>query len=187
MIAALRGYFRFRSTCGDEVHTLIGVLAYPMRWALSSLPQTLSSTEVERLEAVLGSATGRSPHRADAMVRCALDLGLRRGEIAGLSLDDIDWRAGTLRLRHTKGQREDCLPLPQATGRAIADYLRLERPQTRVGRSLSATRPPSVSPSVRIRSPRRSAKPTRAPAYPIPGRICCATPWPTVCSRAAVR
>jgi len=130
MIAALRGYFRFRSTCGDEVHALIGVLAYPMRWALSSLPQTLSSTEVERLEAVLGEATGRSPHRADAMVRCALDLGLRRGEIAGLSLDDIDWRAGTLRLRRTKGQREDCLPLPQATGRAIADCLRLERPQT---------------------------------------------------------
>ncbi len=130
MIAALRGYFRFRSTCGDDVHALIGVLAYPMRWALSSLPQTLSSTEVERLEAVLGDATGRSPHRAEAMVRCALDLGLRRGEIAGLSLDDIDWRAGTLRLRRTKGQREDCLPLPQATGRAIADYLRRERPQT---------------------------------------------------------
>jgi len=53
MIAALRGYFRFRSACGDEVHALIGVLAYPMRWALSSLPQTLSSTEVERIEAVL--------------------------------------------------------------------------------------------------------------------------------------
>ncbi|HYN59594.1 MAG TPA: site-specific integrase [Rubrivivax sp.] len=130
MIAALRGYFRFRSTCGDEVHALIGVLAYPMRWALSSLPQTLSSTEIKRLDAVLGGGAGLSPHRTEAMVRCALDLGLRRGEIAGLSLDDIDWRAGTLRLRHTKGQREDCLPLPQATGRAIADYLQLERPQT---------------------------------------------------------
>ena len=130
MIAALRGYFRFRSTCGDEVHALIGVLAYPMRWKLSSLPQALSSTEVERLEAVLGGGAGISPHRAEAMVRCALDLGLRRGEIAGLSLDDIDWRAGTLRLRRTKGHREDRLPLPEATGRAIADYLRLERPQT---------------------------------------------------------
>jgi site-specific recombinase XerD len=130
VIAALRGYFRFRVTCGDAVHALFGVLAYPMRQALSSLPQTLSSTEVERLEAVLGDAPGRSPHRARAMVRCALDLGLRRGEIAGLSLDDIDWRAGTLRLRRTKGLRESRLPLPEATGRAIADYLRLERPHT---------------------------------------------------------
>ncbi len=64
------------------------------------------------------------------MVRCALDLGLRRGEIAKLALDDIDWRAGTIRLRRTKGGREDMLPLPETTGRTIADYLRLERPQT---------------------------------------------------------
>jgi integrase len=55
------------------------------------------------------------------MVRLALDLGLRRGEIAGLALDDIDWRVGTIRLRRTKGGREDTLPLPEATGRAIAD------------------------------------------------------------------
>jgi integrase len=120
---------RFRTTCGDQVHALIGVLAYPIQWKLASLPQALSSTEVERLEAALGGE-GRSARRSDAMVRCALDLGLRRGEVAGLSLDDIDWRAGTITLRGTKGRREDCLPLPAATARAIADYLRLERPQT---------------------------------------------------------
>jgi site-specific recombinase XerD len=129
MISALRGYFRFRTTCGDKVHGLIGVLAYPIKWKLASLPKALSSTEVERLEAALGGE-GRSARRSDAMVRCALDLGLRRGEVAGLSLDDIDWRAGTITLRGTKGRREDCLPLPAATARAIADYLRLERPQT---------------------------------------------------------
>ena len=62
------------------------------------------------------------------MVRCALDLGLRVGEIAKLSLDDIDWHAGTVTLRRTKSRREDILPLPPATGRAIAEYLRFERP-----------------------------------------------------------
>ena len=129
MIAALRGYFRFRTACGDQVHGLIGVLAYPIQWKLASLPQALSNAEVERLEAALGGE-GPSARRSDAMVRCALDLGLRRGEVAGLSLDDIDWRAGTITLRGTKGRREDCLPLPVATARAIADYLRLERPQT---------------------------------------------------------
>ena len=129
MISALRGYFRFRTTCGDQVHALIGVLAYPIKWKLASLPQALSSAEVERLEASLGGE-GPSTRRSDAMVRCALDLGLRRGEIAGLSLDDIDWRAGTITLRRTKGRREDILPLPETTGRTIADYLRLERPQT---------------------------------------------------------
>jgi len=129
MIAALRGYFRFRTTCCDQVHALIGVLAYPIKWKLASLPKALSGAEVERLEASLGGEWP-SARRSDAMVRCALDLGLRRGEIAGLALEDIDWRAGTITLRRTKGGREDVLPLPQTTGRAIADYLRLERPQT---------------------------------------------------------
>jgi integrase len=68
--------------------------------------------------------------RADAMVRCALDLGLRIGEVARLGLDDIDWRAGTVTLRRTKGRREDVMPLPEPTGRAIAAYLFEERPQT---------------------------------------------------------
>jgi site-specific recombinase XerD len=128
-ISALRGYFRFRATRGDRVHALLGVLSYPANWQQASLPKALSCAEVARLVASLGGE-GPSARRAAAMVRCALDLGLRRGEIAKLSLDDIDWRAGTITLRRTKSRREDRLPLPEATGRAIADYLKLERPQT---------------------------------------------------------
>jgi site-specific recombinase XerD len=129
LASALRGYFRFRTTCGDQVHALIGVVSYPANWQLASLPKALSSTEVGYLVDSLGWE-GPSAYRAGAMVRCALDLGLRCGEIAKLALDDIDWHAGTITLRRTKGRREDILPLPETTGRAIADYLRLERPQT---------------------------------------------------------
>jgi site-specific recombinase XerD len=129
LVSALRGYFRFRTACGDQVHALIGVVSYPANWQLTSLPKALSSAEVERLVESLGWE-GPSARRADAMVRCALDLGLRCGEIATLALDDIDWRAGTITLRRTKSRREDILPLPQATGRAVADYLQHERPQT---------------------------------------------------------
>jgi len=127
LISALRGYFRFRATCGDRVHALIGVLPYPANWQLASLPKGLSDAEVGRLVDSLGGE-GPSARRADAMVRCALDLGLRVGEIATLALDDIDWRAGTITLRRTKSRREDTLPLPQTMGRAIADYLVGERP-----------------------------------------------------------
>ena len=129
LIAALRGYFRFRTACGDHTQALSAVLIAPHSWRQASLPKALSSTEVQRLVASLGWE-GPSARRADAMVRLALDLGLRRAEIAGLALEDIDWRAGTIRLRRTKGGREDALPLPETTGRAIADYLRLERPPT---------------------------------------------------------
>jgi site-specific recombinase XerD len=130
VVSSLRGYFRWRATLGDRTRALVGALAYPANWQLASLPKALQPAEVEQLEAALGQS-GPSMLRADAMVRCALDLGLRSGEVARLSLDDIDWEAGTITLRRTKGRREDVMPLPEATGQAIAAYLRSERPKTR--------------------------------------------------------
>ena len=130
VVATLRGYFRYRASLGDAVHGLIGALSYPANWQLSSLPKTLTTEEVEQLVGSLGKP-GRSMMRADAIVRCALDLGLRSGEVARIGLDDINWRAGTIALRHTKSRREDVLPLPAATGKAIAAYLKHERPTTR--------------------------------------------------------
>jgi site-specific recombinase XerD len=129
VVSSLRGYFRYRATLGDSVHALVGAVSYPANWQLASLPKALKPEEVEQLVSSLGQI-GRSQRRANAIVRCALDLGLRSGEIARLSLDDIDWEAGTITLRRTKGRRDDVLPLPATTGEAIAAYLRLERPKT---------------------------------------------------------
>jgi site-specific recombinase XerD len=55
-------------------------------------------------------------------------LGLRAGEVVGLTLDDIDWEGGELTVRG-KGGREDRLPLPREVGQAMATYLRQGRPQ----------------------------------------------------------
>ena len=49
VVAALRGYFRYRASLGDLVHGLIGVLSYPANWQLASLPKTLTTEEGERL------------------------------------------------------------------------------------------------------------------------------------------
>lgn len=128
-VSALRSYFRFRTTLGDAVHHLIGVTSFPANWQQASLPKTLTKNEVERL---LGALTHDGPAalRTAAIVHCALGLGLRSSEIAYLGLDDIDWSAATVTVRGTKGRREDVLPLPAATGQAIADYLKYERPPT---------------------------------------------------------
>jgi site-specific recombinase XerD len=50
-------------------------------------------------------------------------LGLRAGEVAAITLDDIDWRAGLLLVRG-KGGREDMLPVPVDVGEALVAYLR---------------------------------------------------------------
>jgi site-specific recombinase XerD len=129
LASALRVYLRYRASRGDQVHGLIGVVCHPANWQLASLPKTLSNAEVARLIGSLGQAVP-SGRRGDAIVRCALDLGLRSCEVAKLNLDDIDWQAGTITLRKTKNHREDVLPLPATTGQAIAQYLQFERPQT---------------------------------------------------------
>ena len=126
---ALRCYLQYRALSGDPVDLLIGTIPRPPCWQQATLPVTLSKAEVQQL---LGSFDGSLPsaRRAYAIVRCFADLGLRVSEVAHLQLDDIDWQAGTLRIRKGKSRRTDILPLPMETGQAIAEYLRGERPPT---------------------------------------------------------
>ncbi len=129
LASALRTYFGYRTICGDQVHGLLGVISAPARWRLASLPRGLKPDEVDRLLASFNSSIP-SPLRGYAIVRCALDLGLRSGEVTNLQLTDIDWKAGTITLKHTKSLRVDVLPLPAPTGQALAAYVQHERPKT---------------------------------------------------------
>jgi integrase len=54
--------------------------------------------------------------------------GLGAGEIIGLKLDDIDWRAGTVHVVRPKTRTEFLLPLLPAVAGALANYLRHGRP-----------------------------------------------------------
>lgn len=92
----------------------------------SSLPKGVSRSDAV---ALLDACDRRSVlgRRDYALLIVLLRLGLRRGEVAALRLDDIDWRAGEL-VVHGKGGREDRLPLPADVGAALAAYLRRGRP-----------------------------------------------------------
>jgi len=94
----------------------------------SPLPRGISRADAR---ALLGSCDRRQAlgRRDYAIIILLLRLGLRRGEVAGLRLDDIDWRAGELVVRG-KGSRQDVLPLPADVGEAIAAYLRRGRPRS---------------------------------------------------------
>ena len=74
-------------------------------------------------------------------------LGLRRGEVASLRLDDIDWRAGELTIVG-KGDRVERLPLPAEPGEAIVAWLVDGRPECAT-RSVFTT----VKPAGRALSP----------------------------------
>ena len=122
-------YLKYRQMCGDEVAKLLKAIPHAAHWRLAPLPETLSPAQVDTLLASF-DASLPSRRRAYAMVRCVTDLGLRCAEVVKLRIDDIDWRNGTVRIARSKTHFTDSLPLPRATGEAIAEYLRHERPKT---------------------------------------------------------
>ena len=140
VILSLRSYFLFKASCGTPTTSLIAALPRVALWRLAGLPEVLTPVETGQLLNAFDrdSATGM---RDFAITRCLLDLGLRRAEVAHLRLDDIDWRAGVLRIRG-KGKRTDVVPLPRLTGQAIAAYLEHGRPQTTRRKVFVRHRPP---------------------------------------------
>lgn len=101
---------------------------------LAGVPDALSPTCLRRLLASCDrrTATGRRDY---AILLLLARLGLRAGEVARLGLDDVDWRAGELRVVG-KGNRSEPLPLPADVGAAVTAYLRRGRPSTTRGRSV---------------------------------------------------
>jgi integrase/recombinase XerD len=106
-----------------------GLVGLPLQWAVPgiadlrdrSLPRGL---EAEAVKALLSSCDRRRTvgRRDYAILLLLWRLGLRAGEVAALTLEDIDWRAGEL-LIHGKGGTEDVLPLPCDVGEAVVSYL----------------------------------------------------------------
>ena len=129
LTSAIRSYLRYRASCGDSVTPLLACISSPAHWEQATLPRSLSDDEVDRLIKSFAKRSP-SPHRGYAVVRLALDLGLRSIEINRLTIDDIDWGLGIITLKRTKSRRQDVLPLPVSTGEALEAYVRHERPKT---------------------------------------------------------
>ena len=127
LVGSLRSYLRYRASLGDEVTALLPVLASPAVWHLAGLPQTLTRAEVE---CVLNSFDASLPswRRGRAVAHCVARLGLRSAEVVTLELEDLDWSAGTIRLRGCKSRRVDVMPMPASVGHTIVEYLQHERP-----------------------------------------------------------
>ena len=129
MSGALRCYLRFRALAGDDIRGLQDAVPNAAHWRLATLPEVFTEEEIQRLLDSFERVTC-SPKRAYAMARCLTDLGLRASEVVGLQLEDLNWREGTICLAAGKLRRASVLPLRAEVGRAIADYLKTERPLT---------------------------------------------------------
>ena len=134
LASALRSFCRFLCVSGRHVRDLSAALPPISNHHREALPSYLSREQLQQLLQAFDRRT-LVGQRDYAIVLCLARLGLRAGEVARLTLDDVDWRAGRIRLAHPKGRRERLLPLPEELGRAMATYLQHRRP-AKAGRAL---------------------------------------------------
>jgi site-specific recombinase XerD len=126
VLAAVRMLLRYLAGEGRCRAGLDQALLSSASWALQSLPQGLTSEEVQRV--LMQCATTPAGIRDRAVLLLLSRLGLRAGDVAALRLEDICFETATIKVLG-KGKREVRLPLPQEVGDAILEYLRDGRPR----------------------------------------------------------
>ena len=139
-VTALRSFLRFTCAQGMTTPGLDRCVPTVARWRLSSLPRYLVPTDVSR---VTSSCDVSKPVgiRDRAILLLLARLALRAGDIVKLTLADVDWKQGTIRVCG-KGRREVLLPLPQDVGDALLAYLRDVRPRAGTNRIFLTDRAP---------------------------------------------
>lgn len=126
MTTALRSFLRFARFRGDIARDLAACVPAVANWKLSSIPRAIPAHQVKILLDSINRKTGMG-RRDYAILLLLARLGLRGGEITALTLEDLDWEEGLIRVRG-KGGRFTQMPLPSDVGEAIADYLKDGRP-----------------------------------------------------------
>jgi site-specific recombinase XerD len=126
MVTALRSLLRFLHVDGLIDRPLAQVVPSVAFWRLQGLPRGLDGDQVRALLESCDTDTVNGG-RDLAILLLLVRLGMRRGEVARLRLEDIDWRVGELRVRG-KGARIERLPLPADVGEALVTYLSDGRP-----------------------------------------------------------
>ncbi len=149
MTTALRSFLQYARYRGDLNIDLGAAVPAVASWSMTSIPRAIAPDHVQQVLAHcdVHTAAGCRDH---AVLLLLARLGLRACEICAITLEDIDWEAGHVRVCG-KGGRECQLPLPADVGEAIALYLQQWRP-TSASRCLF----------LRARAPIRGLKPPQA-------------------------
>ena len=133
-ITALRSLLRYLFSIGVVADRLDAVVPGRAGYRDASVPRAVTAEQVTMMVAATGGNS--AVRRRDRAVLALLSrLALRAVDVARLELDDVNWRAGTIRVSG-KGGQIDLMPLPADVGQALAEHLRGGRPATAAGRAV---------------------------------------------------
>lgn len=123
-LACLRSFFRFAVREGWVEANIAKPLRNPR--AGRKLPHFLSAEEIARLLDSPSSKTS-SGLRDRAILETMYSAGLRVSELVGLSIENIDFESGLVRVRG-KGRKERLSPLGSYAQKALKKYLAKREP-----------------------------------------------------------
>jgi integrase/recombinase XerD len=128
-IQHLRSFLRQLHGSG-LVPDLASALISPRVYTFEGIPSAMRTEEIDKV--LRCTRRDRRPVglRDYAMLLLLSTYGLRAAEVVALRLQDIDWEHDRLQIRHSKTGVYSELPLLQAPGEAILEYLRRGRPKT---------------------------------------------------------
>lgn len=129
LCSSVRVFLRFIHREGGTETDLSGAIESPRRYQLSNLPRSISWGDVRRMLDVVDRRTVLGK-RDYAILLLLVTYGLRACEVAGLRLDDIDWKRERLLVSERKAGHNTAYPLSSVVGEAIVDYLKYRRPET---------------------------------------------------------
>ena len=126
-IAALRGFLRFLATDGRAPSGLDRRIDTPRLYRLEQLPRALPWDTVMLLLKSIDT-TSAMGLRDYTMFLLVATYGLRASEVVSLSLDDIRWRQGILRIHQRKTSSPLELPLTNEVMAVMVKHLKQNPP-----------------------------------------------------------
>lgn len=126
---ALRSFLRFLVSKGLVRDGLGAAIPSPRQYLYATLPARATEEQVRKVLVCClnGTPIGMRDH---AVLLLLVRLGLRAREVARLTLDELDWHRGVVRVAAGKTRRERVVPLPDEVGTSLAAYLQLARPDS---------------------------------------------------------
>ena len=125
----LRSFLRQLHGTG-RMPDLASAVVSPRVYTLEGIPSALRTEEIDKVLQCTRQDRRPVGLRDYAMLFLLSTYGLRAGEVVSLRLQDIDWGHDRLQIRHSKTGVYSELPLLEAPGEAILEYLRRGRPKT---------------------------------------------------------
>ena len=138
--SATRAFLRFLTTRGVVRAGIEGAVPAIREWKHARLPRAIADADVARVLAAVDQ-TRPNGRRDRAILLLLSRLGLRAAETAALTVKDVDWHNGAVRVAG-KGGRERELPLPADVGAALVAALRSQPPTSPPDVIFVTARPP---------------------------------------------